>query len=87
MGFDNVLRMVHGAGVNNMKRTTTNERQPMRTVGVKIPIGVWEELQRAAIFDRNAHPGYRTTVSDIIRRRIMSDCHNTKPKTEKQKTH
>jgi hypothetical protein len=47
-------------------------KQAMRTVGVKIPIEVWESLNQAVIKERQLHPGRKFTVSDAIREQLSN---------------
>lgn len=55
-----------------MKRTNNEPRQPMRTVGVKVPENIWLELKEAAQDEMRKHPGRVTTVSDVIRERLCA---------------
>jgi hypothetical protein len=45
-------------------------KQAMRTVGVKIPVAVWDKLNRFVIAEQNAHPARKYTVSDAIREKL-----------------
>lgn len=44
--------------------------QAMRTVGVKIPMVIWERLNQIVLAERNAHPSRKFTISDAIRERL-----------------
>lgn len=56
-----------------MRRKQQNEpKQAMRTVGVKIPLTLWEELNREVQALKKANPSHRYTVSDVVRERLCN---------------